>query len=39
MVDGWTHAMDGHVTENMHEPFFGNLVTHDLLATHTQPIQ
>ena len=39
MLIGQTCATDGNATKNTHEPFFGNLVTHDLLVTHTQPIQ
>ena len=31
--------MDGHMTKNMHKPFFGDLATHDLLMTHAQPTQ
>ena len=39
MLIGWTCVMDGHSTKNVHKPFFGHSVIHDLLTTHAQPIQ
>ena len=35
VLDRQTCVMDGHTTQNTHEPCFGDSVTHDLLAMHT----
>ena len=38
-LNGWTCAMDGHVTKNAHELFFGDLAMHNLCLTNPASTQ
>ena len=39
MVNAQTCAMDGHMTKNMHEPFFGELAMYNSHMTYSASMQ